>query len=95
MKGIQPGTVTITAASAEVPEVTGSIDVQVVRLAKSVAFEQKEYDVILGQTAQLAVTVGPEDTTDKSVTYLSLIHIFRGEEEWNFASSIALTEEQT
>ena len=30
---------------------TGSIDVQVVRLAKSVAFEQKEYDVILGQTA--------------------------------------------
>lgn len=71
VKGIQPGTVTITAASAEVPEVTGSIDVQVVRLAKSVAFEQKEYDVILGQTAQLAVTVGPEDTTDKSVTYKS------------------------
>ena len=71
VKGLRPGTVTITAASAEVPEVTGSIDVQVVRLAKSVAFEQKEYDVILGQTAQLAVTVGPEDTTDKSVTYKS------------------------
>ena len=71
VKGIQPGTVTITAASAEVPEVTGSIDVQVVRLAKSVAFVQKEYDVIIGQTAQLAVTVGPEDTTDKSVTYKS------------------------
>ena len=71
VKGIQPGTVTITAASAEVPEVTGSIDVQVVRLARSAAFAQKEYDVILGQTAQLAVAVSPEDTTDKSVTYKS------------------------
>lgn len=71
VKGIQPGTVTITAASAEVPEVTGSIDVQVVRLARSAAFAQKEYDVILGQTVQLAVAVSPEDTTDKSVTYKS------------------------
>ena len=71
VKGVQPGTVTITAASAEVPEVTGSIDVQVVRLARSAAFAQKEYDVILGQTAQLAVAVSPEDTTDKSVTYKS------------------------
>ena len=71
VKGVQPGTVTITAASAEVPEVTGSIDVQVVRLARSAAFTQKEYDVILGQTAQLAVAVSPEDTTDKSVTYKS------------------------
>ena len=71
VKGIQPGTVTITAASTEVPEVTGSIDVQVVRLARSAAFTQKEYDVILGQTAQLAVAVSPEDTTDKSVTYKS------------------------
>lgn len=71
VKGLQPGTVTITAASAEVPEVTGSIDVQVVRLAKSAAFAQKEYDVIMGQTAQLAVAVSPEDTTDKSVTYKS------------------------
>ena len=71
VKGIQPGTVTITAASTEVPEVTGSIDVQVVRLARSAAFAQKEYDVILGQTAQLAVAVSPEDTTDKSVTYKS------------------------
>ena len=71
VKGVQPGTVTITAASAEVPEVTGSIDVQVVRLARSAAFVQKEYDVILGQTAQLAVAVSPEDTTDKSVTYKS------------------------
>lgn len=71
VKGLRPGTVTITAASAEVPEVTGSIEVQVVRLAKSVAFAQKEYGVILGQTAQLSVTVSPEDTTDKSVTYQS------------------------
>ena len=71
VKGVQPGTVTITAASAEVPEVTGSIDVQVVRLARSAAFAQKEYDVIMGQTAQLAVAVSPEDTTDKSVTYKS------------------------
>lgn len=71
VKGLRPGTVTITAASAEAPEVTGSIDVQVVRLAKSVAFVQKEYDVIIGQTAQLSVTVSPEDTTDKSVTYQS------------------------
>lgn len=71
VKGVQPGTVTITAASAEVPEVTGSIDVQVVRLARSAAFAQKEYDVILGQTAQLVVAVSPEDTTDKSVTYKS------------------------
>ncbi len=71
VKGVQPGTVTITAASAEVPEVTGSIDVQVVRLARSAAFAQKEYGVILGQTAQLAVAVSPEDTTDKSVTYKS------------------------
>ena len=71
VKGVQPGTVTVTAASAEVPEVTGSIDVQVVRLARSAAFTQKEYDVILGQTAQLAVAVSPEDTTDKSVTYKS------------------------
>lgn len=54
VKGLRPGTVTITAASAEVPEVTGSIEVQVVRLAKSVAFAQKEYGVILGQTAQLS-----------------------------------------
>lgn len=50
---------------------TGSIEVQVVRLAKSVAFAQKEYGVILGQTAQLSVTVSPEDTTDKSVSYQS------------------------
>ena len=71
VKGLRPGTITITAASAEVPEVTGSIEVQVVRLAKSVAFAQKEYGVILGQTAQLSVTVSPEDTTDKSVTYQS------------------------
>lgn len=71
VKGLRPGTVTITAASAEVPEVTGSIEVQVVRLAKSVAFAQKEYGVILGQTAQLSVTVSPEDTTDKSVSYQS------------------------
>ena len=71
VKGIQPGMATITAASVEVPEVTGSIDVQVVRLAQSVTFEQKEYDVLLEQSAQLVVTVGPEDATDKSVTYKS------------------------
>lgn len=71
VSALAPGQVTLMAVCADDPSVTGSVTVAVVRLATSVAFEQKSYDVVINQTAQTALTVGPEDATDKSVTYKS------------------------
>lgn len=66
-----PGTAIITATSVENPSLTGSLTLTAVRLAKSVAFDQKTYGVKLTESAQLSVTVSPEDTSNKAVTYRS------------------------
>lgn len=64
-----PGVATITATSNDDPTVSGSALVTCVRLAKSAAFEQKNYSVIIGQTAPTSVIIGPEDVSSKAVTY--------------------------
>jgi len=69
VKALAPGDVTITAACTDEPSVTASCVVHCQRRADSVSFDEKEYEVIIGQTLQLSPTVLPEDTTDKSVTY--------------------------
>lgn len=71
VKGIAPGRAIITAACKDDMSVTGSVMVRVVRLAKTVEFDEKSYGVTLNTSRALSVTVGPEDTTDKSVKYSS------------------------
>ena len=63
------GEATITATSVEDPSVSASAKVEDVQLATSLSFTQKQFSVLLNKTAQLELTVLPEDTDDKSVTY--------------------------
>jgi len=71
VSAVGPGVAVITATCQDNPEVTASIEVRCHRLASSVKFDSKQYDVVLGSTLQLSPVVGPEDTTDKSVTFKS------------------------
>lgn len=66
---VSRGQATITATCVDDPSISASVIVNDVQLAKSVSFGSKQYGVIIGQTLQLAVNVGPEDASDKSVTY--------------------------
>lgn len=63
------GETTVTATCNGNPAVTATVPVQGMELAQSVAFDSTLYSVLAGQTTQLYVTVLPEGTTDKSVTY--------------------------
>ena len=67
VKGV--GSATITATSSDNTTVSGSVTVQGVQLAQSVAFDSSLYAVIINQTGQVHVNVLPESTSDKSVTY--------------------------
>ena len=71
VKAVGPGVAVITATCQDNPDVSASVEVSCIRLAASVSFDKKQYDVVLGGTLQLAPVVGPEDTTDKSVTFKS------------------------
>ncbi|HPR78564.1 MAG TPA: Ig-like domain-containing protein, partial [Candidatus Limiplasma sp.] len=67
VKGV--GSATITATSSDNAAISGSVTVQGVQLAQSVAFDTSLYAVIINQTGQVHVNVLPESTSDKSVTY--------------------------
>ena len=89
VKGIAPGTVTITAVCNGDNSVTGSISVNVVRLAKTVEFGEKSYDVLLNTSRTLTVTVGPEDVTDKSVKYSSTHPDIVSVDEYGIVTALA------
>lgn len=71
VKGLAPGSVVITAAGVESPEISGSIALSVKRMAKGVTFSQKQYGVVIGQSMTLTPVVSPADTSDQSVTFHS------------------------
>lgn len=66
---VAPGQAVITAACEDDPSVTASVTLRNMRLASSVSFPEKSYDVTVGHTFQLEPQVLPEDTTNKAVTY--------------------------
>lgn len=66
---VAPGQAVITAACEDDPSVCASVTLRDVRLASSISFPEKSYDVIIGQTFQLEPQVLPEDTSNKAVTY--------------------------
>ena len=66
---VSVGETQITATSNSNPTVTASVPVRGLELAQGVAFDNTQYSVLINQTTQLYVTVQPESTTDKSVTY--------------------------
>ena len=66
---VNPGIAVITATSDDNPAVSASATVVCTRLATSVAFTQKAYSVIIGQTAPTGILVSPEDVTSVAVTY--------------------------
>lgn len=68
---VAPGQVQITAASNADPAVSSSITINVVRLAQTVDFAEEEYTVTINESGQLSAIVGPEDASDKTVTYKS------------------------
>lgn len=68
---VAPGEVTITAASEAMPELTASIVLADVQQAKRIAFAEKTYRVVLGESLQVGVDFTPADTTDQSLTYRS------------------------
>lgn len=63
------GETTVTATCNGNPAITATVPVQGMELAQSIAFDSTLYSVQAGQTTQLYVTVQPDGTTDKSVTY--------------------------
>lgn len=63
------GNALITVASAEDPSITASVNVEGVQLATSVAFEQKTYQLTLGDSLQTAVRVLPDTASVQDVTY--------------------------
>ena len=63
------GTALITATSVEMPDVSASVQVGAVQLAKTIAFTQKVFPVTINKTAKLSVTIAPEDTSHKGVKY--------------------------
>ena len=66
---IAAGETQITATSSEIATVSASIPVRGVTLAQSVAFDNIQYSVIIGETTQLYVNILPDAATDKAVTY--------------------------
>ncbi|MEG1777011.1 MAG: Ig-like domain-containing protein, partial [Clostridia bacterium] len=65
------GEALITATSVEDPAVTASVKVGAVQLAQSISFSSKAYSTIIHQTVQLHVSVAPDTTSNKGVTYHS------------------------
>lgn len=63
------GDTQITATSNSTPGITASVPVRGLELAQSIAFDNTQYSVLVNQTTQLYVSVLPQTTTDKSVTY--------------------------
>lgn len=66
---VGPGDAVITAASATHPDVKAGCAIHSVQLAESIRFDQEQYDVLIGETLQLAPIVLPENTSDKTVAY--------------------------
>lgn len=75
VNGIAPGEATITAAANDGSGVTGEVVVTVVAApttpVETVVPEMTEYTLKQGESEQLAVTVTPDNATDKAVTFSS------------------------
>ena len=69
--GKKAGECTVTCASTSNPDVTASIPVTVIQLAKRVSFMNTAIDLPVRTSFQLEWEVGPEDTTIMDVTFRS------------------------
>ncbi len=69
IKAISRGETTITATSLELPQISASATVKAVQLATGVTFDNNAYQVLLGQTVQVAARVQPDTASNQSVTY--------------------------
>ncbi len=69
VKGIAPGTCTITCQSKTYPSVYVQMDVTVYAPVTSITFNEKNPKVSVGRTIALSWTVKPLDATDSSVTF--------------------------
>ena len=63
------GETQVTATANDNAAATATVPVQGMELAQSLAFDNTLYTLNVTETTQLFVTVSPESTTDKSVTY--------------------------
>lgn len=66
---VSVGDTQITATSNSTPDIARQRACTGLELAQSIAFDNTQYSVLVNQTTQLYVSVLPETTTDKSVTY--------------------------
>ncbi len=69
--GIRIGEVTITATATDSGKITASVRVTVVQHAESIRLAADKDELWVGETALITALVGPDDTTDKTVTYTS------------------------
>ncbi len=69
VKGIAPGTCTITCQSKTYPSVYEQMNVTVYAPVTSITFNEKTPKVSVGRTIALSWTVKPLDATDSSVTF--------------------------
>ena len=65
------GETQITATSNANAAATATVPAKGLELAKSIAFDNTLYSVLINQTVQLGVSVTPDSASDKSVTYKS------------------------
>lgn len=69
---LKPGTVTIIATSADNPAVTAMCNITVHIPVVSVALDEKDKVMYVGETARLSYTVLPSNATNSAVTWTSM-----------------------